>query len=69
MMEKARRVQAVMKLRPPRGVMGPKYDRNAEPRELLLEKGESVRLRFRLAVYSGKVDKARLDRDFLAYAR
>lgn len=45
------------------------YDRTADERELLLKKGESVRLLYRLAVYSGKVDKQRLDADYEAFSR
>jgi len=43
------------------------YDPAAPERITKLAVGESLRLGFRLAVYSGKVDKARLDRDFAAY--
>jgi hypothetical protein len=43
------------------------YDPTAPERITKLGVGESLRVRFRLAVYSGQVDKARLDRDFASY--
>jgi hypothetical protein len=45
------------------------YDPNALERITRLDAGERLRLGFRLAVYAGQVDKARLDRDFGEYSR
>jgi hypothetical protein len=44
------------------------YDPSAPERITRLAPGEHVRVRARLAVYAGKVDKARLDRDYAAFA-
>ena len=43
------------------------YDPKAPERITKLGVGESLRLGFRLAVYTGQVDKARLDRDYASY--
>ena len=43
------------------------YDPKAPERITTLAKGESLRLRFRMAVYSAKVEKARLDQDFAMF--
>ena len=40
------------------------YDPAAPERTMTLATGESLRVRFRLSVYSGKVEKTRLERDF-----
>ncbi len=40
------------------------FDSKAPERVTKLAVGESVRVRFRLAVYAGQVSKARLDRDY-----
>ncbi len=45
------------------------YNAALSPRETHLKRGESLRLRFRLAVYGGVVEKARLDDDFAAFSR
>ncbi len=45
------------------------YDPSAPERITGLAKGESLRVRFRVAVYSGKVDKARLDQEFAAFSK
>ena len=44
------------------------YDPSAPERITRLAVGDRLNIRFRLTVYSGKVDKARLDRDFQRYA-
>jgi hypothetical protein len=44
------------------------YDPSQPERITRLATGEHVRVRVRLAVYDGKMDKARLDRDFAAFA-
>ncbi len=44
------------------------YDPSAAERITRLAAGENVRVRFRLAVYAGKMDKSRLDRDFAAFS-
>lgn len=43
------------------------YDPAAPERITRLAPGESIRLGFRLAVYSGQVEKARLDQDYAAF--
>ena len=45
------------------------YDPKEETRITTLGVNQSLRVRFRLAVYSGQVDKARLDKDFAAFAK
>jgi hypothetical protein len=45
------------------------YDPAAPERITRLAVGEQVNVRFRLTVYAGKVDKARLDRDYQTYSR
>jgi hypothetical protein len=45
------------------------YDPAAPERLTRLAVGEHVTVRFRLTVYAGKVDTARLDRDYQAYSR
>lgn len=44
------------------------FDSRAETRRTELGVGDRVRLRFQLATYAGKVDKARLDRDYQTFA-
>ena len=44
------------------------YDPSAPERITRLAGGQELRVRFRLAVYSAQVDKARLDRDFAAFS-
>jgi len=44
------------------------YDPSAPERITRLAVGERLNIRFRLTVYSGKVDKSRLDRDFQRYS-
>lgn len=43
------------------------YDPTAPERITKLATGESIRLLFRLAVYTGQVEKARLDQDYAAF--
>jgi hypothetical protein len=43
------------------------YDPSAPERITRLDTGQSVHVRFRLVVYAGMVDKARLDRDFASF--
>ena len=45
------------------------YDPKAEERTMKLAVGESVRLRYRLAVYSAKVDKTRLTQDYASASK
>ena len=45
------------------------YDPKQETRITTLAVDQSLRVRFRLAVYSGQVDKARLDQDFASFAK
>lgn len=45
------------------------YDPSQPERITTLNVGESLHARFRLAVYSGKVTKARLDQDFAAFSK
>ncbi len=45
------------------------YDKSAPVRETSLEPGQSVHLRFRVAIYQGKIDKARLDKDFAEFTK
>lgn len=45
------------------------YDPAAPERITTLAKGESLRVRFRVAVYSAKVDKTRLDQEFAAFSK
>ena len=45
------------------------YDPKADERTMKLAAGESVRLRYRLSVYSSKVDKTRLERDFASASK
>jgi hypothetical protein len=45
------------------------YDPSQPERITRLKVGDSVRVRLRLGVYASKVDKARLDGDFAAFAR
>jgi hypothetical protein len=44
------------------------YDPSAAERTTTLDKDKSLHLRFRLAVYSGKTPKPRLDQDFAAFS-
>jgi hypothetical protein len=44
------------------------YDPSAPERATKLVVGDNVHVRFRLAVYSGKVTKARLDQDFSSFS-
>ena len=44
------------------------YDPSAPERITRLAVGERLNIRYRVTVYSGKVDKSRLDRDFQRYA-
>jgi hypothetical protein len=44
------------------------YDPSAQERVTRLAVGESLSVRFRLTVYSSRVDKARLDHDYQEYA-
>jgi len=44
------------------------YDPAAPERDTKLEAGGTVHLRFRLAVYSAKVEKPRLDQDFASFS-
>ena len=45
------------------------FDPQAPARITRLEKGENVRVRFRMAVYDGQVSKERLDKDYAAAAK
>ena len=45
------------------------YDPSAPERITRLGVGEHLNVRFRLTVYSGKVEKARLDRDYQQYSK
>jgi hypothetical protein len=45
------------------------YDPKAPERITRLAAGEQLKLRYRLAVYTGEVAKARLDQDFAAFSR
>lgn len=45
------------------------YDPKAPERATKLGAGESLHLRYRLAVYTGKVEKTRLDRDYAAFQK
>ena len=43
------------------------YDPTAPERNTTLAAGQSVRMAYRLAVYTGTIDKPRLDQDFAAF--
>jgi methane monooxygenase PmoA-like len=45
------------------------YDPKVPERATKLASGDSVHLRYRMVVYSGKVEKTRLDQDFAGFAR
>ncbi len=45
------------------------YDKSAEERKMTLKAGDNLHLRYRVAVYEGKTDKARLDKDFAEFSK
>lgn len=47
---------------------GKSYDKNAPEMKTPLKKGEKVTLCFRVAVYTGKMEKPRLDKDYAEFA-
>jgi len=45
------------------------YDPKAEERKMILKAGDNLHLRFRVAVYAGKLEKDRLDKDYANFAK